>query len=185
MSASVRPTLPPLHTLNLPRGEIVHPRIDAKSKPQIPRLHVPSSQYSHSCQNRRVSISSSASSRTPSPTPSPPSSSRSSIFGSQPVKFRIVPTTFEHANAMIVIPDPDAPHVHPLSGAVLEQPAPNLFLVGPAFQCVRQLQRQIAKGVRLRPYRIVRSPADRRFSIAPTTTSVTKITITSSSPNAT
>ncbi|KAG1898470.1 uncharacterized protein F5891DRAFT_1190853 [Suillus fuscotomentosus] len=132
MSASVRPTLPPLHTLNLPRGEIVHPRIDAKSKPQ----------------NRRVSISSSASSRTPSPTPSPPSSSRSSIFGSQPVKFRIVPTTFEHANAMIVIPDPDAPHVHPLSGAVLEQPAPNLFLVGPAFQCVRQLQRQIAKGIR-------------------------------------
>ncbi|KAG2111944.1 uncharacterized protein F5147DRAFT_651067 [Suillus discolor] len=144
MSASVRPTLPPLHTLNLPRGEIRHPRIDAKLKPQIPRLHVPSSQYS--CQNRRVSISSSTSSRTPSPTPSPPSSSRSSIFGSQPVKFRIVPTTFEHANAMIVIPDPDAPHVHPLSGAVLEQPASNLFLVGPAFQCVRQLQRQIAKG---------------------------------------
>lgn len=35
MSASVRPTLPPLHTLNLPRGEIRDPRIDAKLKPQV------------------------------------------------------------------------------------------------------------------------------------------------------
>ncbi|KAG1776755.1 hypothetical protein EV702DRAFT_1106222 [Suillus placidus] len=164
--AFVRPTLPPLHTLDLPRGKTQLPRHDSyELKRQIPRLHMPSSQYSHSRQNRQVSISSSTSSRTPSPTPSPLSS------GGQSTKIRLVPTTFEHADAVVVVPAPDAPHVHPLSGVTnLKQPAQPLLLVGPALQRMRQPQRQLAKGARLHPYRIVRSPADRRFSIASTTT---------------
>ncbi|KAG1747405.1 hypothetical protein EDB19DRAFT_304343 [Suillus lakei] len=173
-SASVRPTLPPLHMLDLPRGNTQLPRIDAPNdsyelKRQIPRLHMPS-QYAHSRQNRQVSISSSTSSRTPSPTPSPVSSSRS-FTGGRSTKFRLVPTTFEHADAVVITPAPDAPHVHPLSGITnLKQRAQPLLLVGPALQRLRQPQRQIAKGARLHPYRIVRSPADRRFSIASTTT---------------
>ncbi|KAG1849979.1 hypothetical protein F4604DRAFT_1809745 [Suillus subluteus] len=172
-SASIRPTLPPLHSLNLPRAlKTQPPRIDAlhdsyELKRQIPRLHIPSSQYSHSHKNRQVSISSSTSSRTPSPTPSPLSSSRSPTSGGQSTKICLVPTTFEHADAVVVIPDPDAPHLHPLSGVTnLKQPAPPVLLVGPALQCLRQPQRQIAKGARLHPYRIVRTPADRKFSIA-------------------
>ncbi|KAG2154146.1 uncharacterized protein EDB93DRAFT_1132874 [Suillus bovinus] len=178
---SVRPSLPPLHTLHLPRGKIQVPRIDAlhdlyKSKPQIPRLHIPSSQYSHSCRNRQVSISSSTFYRTPVSAPSPLSSSCSSTSEDQSTKIRLVPTIAEHADAFFVIPDPNAPHVHPLSGANLEQLAPTLLLIGPAFQRMRQPQRQIAKGARLRPYRIVRSPADRRFSTA-STTKITKLTV--------
>lgn len=174
-SASVRPTLPPLHTLCLPRGKTQLPRVDAlhdsyELKRQIPRLRMPS-QHSHSRQNRQVSISSSMSSRTPSPTPSPLSSSSSPTSGGQSTKFRLVPTTFEHADAIVVIPAPDAPHVHPLSGVTdLKQPAQPLLLVGPALQRLRQPQRQLAKGARLHPYRILRSPADRRFSIASITT---------------
>lgn len=137
---------------------------------QIPRLRMPS-QYSHSRQNRQVSISSSTSSRTSSPTPSPLSSSSSPTSGGQSTKIRLVPTTFEHADAIVVIPAPDAPHVHPLSGVTdLKQPAQPLLLVGPALQRLRQPQRQLAKGARLHPYRILRSPADRRFSIASITT---------------
>lgn len=183
-SASVRPTLPPLHTLHLPRGNLKSlkipgqfTRIDAlhdsyELRRQIPRLHIPSSQYSHSCQNRQVSISSPTSSCTSSsPTPSPFSSSCPSTSGRQSTKIRLVPTTFEHADAIVVIPAPDAPYVHPLSGVTNpKQPAQPLLLVGPALQRLRQPQRPLAKGARLRPYRIVRSPADRRFSIASTTT---------------
>ncbi|KAG2341653.1 hypothetical protein BDR05DRAFT_965069 [Suillus weaverae] len=173
-SASVRPTLPPLHTLHLPRGKTQLPRTLHDSyelKRQVPRLRMPSSQYAHSRQNRQVSISSSTSSRTPSPTPSPLSPSPSSTSGGQSTKIRLVPTTFEHADAFVVIPAPDAPHVHPLSGVTnLKQPAQPLLLVGPALQRLRHPQRQLAKGARLHPYRIVRSPADRRFSIASSTT---------------
>ncbi|KAG1730819.1 uncharacterized protein EDB91DRAFT_1156084 [Suillus paluster] len=177
-SASVRPTLPPLHTLDLPRGDTQLPPIDAlhlhdphEFKPQIPRLHIPS-KYPHARQNRQISISSSTSSRTPSPTPSPLSSSRSSTSGGRSTKIRLVPTTFEHADAVVIVPPPDAPHVHPLSGVTnLKHPAQPLLLVGPALQHIRHPQRQIAKGARLHPYRIVRTPADRRFSIASITTS--------------
>jgi hypothetical protein len=173
-SVSVRPTLPPLHSLHLPRGltKTQPPRIDAlhdsyELKRQIPRLHIPSSQYSRPCQKRQVSISSSTSSRTPSPTSSPLSSSRSPTSGGQSPKIRLVPTTFRHADAVVVISPPDAPHVHPLSGVTnLEQPVPPILLVGPGLKFLRQPQRQIVKGARLRPYRIVRSPADRKFSIA-------------------
>ncbi|KAG0706918.1 hypothetical protein DFH29DRAFT_1076646 [Suillus ampliporus] len=172
-SASVRPTLPPLHTLDLPRGKTQLPPVDAlydsyEFKRQIPRLHIPS-QCAHARQNRQVSISSSTSSRTPSPTPSPlsSSSSRSSTSGGQTPKIRLVPTTLEHADAVVIVPPPDAPHMHPLSGVTnLKQRAQPLLLVGPALQHIRHPQRQIAKGARLHPYRIVRSPADRRFSIA-------------------
>ncbi|KAG2143059.1 hypothetical protein DEU56DRAFT_793278 [Suillus clintonianus] len=171
-AASVRPTLPPLHTLDLPRGKTQVPHIDAlhdsyEFKPQIPRLHTPSQYYPHSRQSRHASISSSTSSRTPSPL----SPSRSPTSRRQSTKFRLVPTTFEHANAVVVVPAPDAPHVHPLSGVTnLKQPPQPLLLVGPALQQLCRPQRQITKGARLHPYRIVRSPADRRFSIASTTT---------------
>ncbi|OAX41287.1 hypothetical protein K503DRAFT_863983 [Rhizopogon vinicolor AM-OR11-026] len=164
-SASVRPTLPPLHTLDLPRGKTQLPPIDElydshEFKRQVPRLHIPTHQ------NRHVSISSSTSSRTPSPTPSPFSPSRPSTAGGKCTKIRLVPTTFEHADAIVLVLPPDAPHMYPLSGITNLKPAQPLLLVGPALQHLRHPQRQIAKGARLHPYRIVRSPADRRYSIA-------------------
>ena len=77
-----------------------------------------------------------------------------------------MPTTFEHADAVVLVPPPDAPHVQLLSGITDVKPAQPLLLVGPALHHLRHPQRQIAKGTRLHPYRIVRSPADRQFSIA-------------------
>jgi len=168
-SPSVRPTLPPLHTLDLPRGKIQLPRIDElydshEFKRQVPRLRVPSHEYAHTRQNRQVSISSSTSSRTPSP--SSLSSCCPSTSGRRSTKMRLVPTTFEHADAVVLVLPPDAVHMHPLSGITNLKPAQPLLLVGPALQHLRNPQRQMARGARLHPYRIVRNPADRRFSIA-------------------
>ncbi|KAJ8596148.1 hypothetical protein M405DRAFT_218865 [Rhizopogon salebrosus TDB-379] len=95
--------------------------------------------------------------------------------GRQSTKIRLVPTTFEHADAVILVLLSDAPHMHPLSCITNLKPAQPLLLVGPALQHLRNPQRQIARGARLHPYRIVRSPADRRFSIASAMTSRTFI----------
>lgn len=142
--------------------------VPVESNLQVPRLHIPS-RYTHVRQNRQISISPSTSSRTPSPTPLPLSPSCPSTSGGQSTKIRLVPTTFEHADAVVLVPPPDAPHMHPVFGITNPKPAQPLLLVGPALQRLRHPQRQIAKGTRFHPYRIVRSPADRRFSIASAT----------------
>ncbi|KAJ7108687.1 hypothetical protein C8R44DRAFT_743928 [Mycena epipterygia] len=156
-SSSERPTLPPLHTLNLlPASYVRHCRGDSPYEsyehPSCPRLHVP--QHSWSYNNRRVSTSSSSStSRTPSPSPSATSSLGHSPSPTSPSKsnskFTLVPSSFEDADAVIVIPPPGAPHV---PGAQLGQ---GLLLTGAALEHLRHPQRQIAKGTRLHPYRFV------------------------------
>ncbi|KAF9237378.1 hypothetical protein BU15DRAFT_48873, partial [Melanogaster broomeanus] len=172
-----RPTLPPLHTLDLPRGNIQLPRIhelydlDELSR-QTSHLHIPSS-LSLDRQKRQVSISSSMTSRTPSPTPScvpapclRPSTNTPTSASYPTQKIRLVPTTFENADAVVLISPPNASHI-PTS-----QP---LLLVGPALQRLRHTQRQLAKGARLHPYRIVRGPSDphaRRPSTIPIPTKI-------------
>ncbi|KIK81104.1 hypothetical protein PAXRUDRAFT_156906 [Paxillus rubicundulus Ve08.2h10] len=171
-SAWVRPTLPPLHTLDLPRGKIQLPRIhelydlDELSR-QTSQLHIPSA-LSHDRQKRHVSISSSTTSRTPSPAPScvpapclRPSTNIPTSTSYPTQKLRLVPTTFENADAVVLISPQNASHIPP--------PQP-LLLVGPALQRLRHPQRQLAKGARLHPYRIVRGPSDphaRRPSTVP------------------
>ncbi|KAF9225745.1 hypothetical protein BS17DRAFT_777620 [Gyrodon lividus] len=174
-SALVRPTLPPLHTLDLPRGNIQLPRIhelydlDELSR-QTSHLHIPPSPYGR--QRRQVSISSSTTSRTPSPTPScvpapclRPSTNTPASASYPTQKLRLVPTTFENADAVVLISPPSASHVSP--------PQP-LLLVGPALQRLRHPQRQLAKGARLHPYRIIRGPSDphARRPTVPTPTKV-------------
>ncbi|KAH0826670.1 hypothetical protein J3R83DRAFT_5058 [Lanmaoa asiatica] len=68
-------------------------------------------------------------------------------------KIRLVPTSFENADAVVLISPPSA------SNTPSPQP---LLLVGPALQRLRHPQRQLAKGARLHPYRIARGPSDRR-----------------------
>ncbi|KAH7926162.1 hypothetical protein BV22DRAFT_1046279 [Leucogyrophana mollusca] len=178
-STSTRPTLPPLHTLGLPIGKASAqlPHIDELYDSydfdrQTPRLHI-ASQYPHA---RQASISSS---RTPSPTPSisPLRSTRPTLshstLGQVPAKIRLVPTTLEKADAVVVVPPPNAPHIPPLSGmspTTMKQGQQALLLVGPALQHLRHPQRQLAKGARIHPYRIVRgSPDSRRTSSVSTT----------------
>ncbi|KIJ62141.1 hypothetical protein HYDPIDRAFT_114997 [Hydnomerulius pinastri MD-312] len=174
-SASARPTLPPLHTLDLPRGNVQLPRIhelydlDDLSR-QTAHLHIPSS-LSYGRQRRQLSISSSTTSRTPSPSPTceptpclRPSTNTPASASYPAQKIRLVPTTFENADAVVLISPPKAPH--------MTQPQP-LLLVGPALQRLRQPQRQLAKGARLHPYRIVRGSSDsRRPSTMPTPANV-------------
>ncbi|KAH7886985.1 hypothetical protein F5I97DRAFT_1088608 [Phlebopus sp. FC_14] len=174
--ASARPTLPPLHTLDLPRGKTQLPRIhelydlDDLSY-QTSRLHLPDLPYQR--QTRQVSVSSSTSSRTPSPTPSPTDGTiRPSIpmsSGKPSSKMRLIPTTLENADAVVVIPPADAQHIPPLFGIPPTKQGPQtLLLVGPALQYLRHPQRRLAKGARVHPYRIVRGPTDphaRRTSI--------------------
>ncbi|KAJ7871519.1 hypothetical protein B0H14DRAFT_2570843 [Mycena olivaceomarginata] len=154
-SSSERPTLPPLHTLNLLPASYAQRRgsspYDSYERP-CQRFNVPQ----HSWSRRRVSTSTSSStSRTPSPTPSD-ASSTSSTSPSSSSKLKLVPSSFEDADAIIVIPPPGAPHV---PGT---RPGRGLLLTGPALEHLRHPQRQIAKGTRLHPYRF----AGRRASTA-------------------
>ncbi|KAJ6557988.1 hypothetical protein B0H19DRAFT_1261555 [Mycena capillaripes] len=156
-SSSERPTLPPLHTLNLlPTSRREASPYGSYERP-CPRLNVPQYSWSHT---RRVSTSTSSStSRTPSPTPSDASSSRST--SSSPTspsksKLTLVPSSFADAEAIVVIPPPGATHV---PGT---RPGQGLLLMGPALEHLRHPQRQIAKGTRLHPYRF----AGRRTSTA-------------------
>lgn len=72
-------------------------------------------------------------------------------------KIRLVPTSFENADAVVLVLPPSAPNAPP--------PQPFL-LVGPALARLRQPQRKLAKGSRIHPYRIVR-PSDRRPPTGP------------------
>jgi len=174
-----RPTLPPLHTLDLPFPISRKPRLAGTSGSELherqscQRLHVPR-QLPY---ERRLSMSSSTSSRTPSPTPSESSSGYQSSHSSQsrPTRnsMRLVPSSFDDADAVLVIPPPNAPYVPTSLSSPLPCPAPSsgqaLLLTGPSLDHFRQPLRQVAKGARVHPYRIVRegdSSASRRRASA-------------------
>ncbi|KAJ7468036.1 hypothetical protein FB451DRAFT_1177688 [Mycena latifolia] len=129
-ASSERPTLPPLHTLNLLPSSY-------RSRP---------SPYDSLCPpphaHRRASTASS--SRTPSPTPSDASSNLSSSSPVSP-KLTLVPSSFADADAVLVVPPTGA--------------AKPLLLTGVALAHLRHPQRQISKGTRLHPYRFARRPS--------------------------
>ena len=61
------------------------------------------------------------------------------------------------ADAVILIPPPNAYPIPTLPNYVPRNgQGQGLLLVGPALQYVRQPQRQLAKGARIHPYRVVR-----------------------------
>ncbi|THH07126.1 hypothetical protein EW146_g9412 [Bondarzewia mesenterica] len=137
--------------------------------PSIHELHEPCGITANSClaapypvRNRRVSISSSISSRTSSvspppslittrttssPSPPPPSISRP--------KVRFVRVdSWENADAALLYPPPEAPHVPKrqdiMSGASSQgRPSGPLLLVGRAMEHLRGPDRCIAKGARI------------------------------------
>jgi len=119
--------------------------------------------------SRQVSTSSS-SSRTPSPNPSNyssytnthshPNPSLPPTRSSSAPKFRLVPSTLDVADAVVVVPPPTAPFIPNLTStpSLMESARQGqaLLLLGPALQHFRHPQRQIAKGARIHPYRIIR-----------------------------
>ncbi|KAJ6584567.1 hypothetical protein B0H19DRAFT_1249530 [Mycena capillaripes] len=160
-SSSERPTLPPLHTLNLLPAPCAQHRkrgspYDSYER-TCPRLNVPQHSWPYA---RRVSTSTSSStSRTPSPSPSDTSSrtsSSSSPTSPSKQKLTLVPSSFEDAEAIVVIPPPGAAHGRGQSQSLL--------LTGLALEHLRHPQRPLAKGTRLHPYRFART--SRRTSIA-------------------
>lgn len=125
-------------------------------------FYPPQSPLNH--HGRQVSTSSSHTSASPtiplSPSPSL-SDADSEINHSNPhtdTKFRLVPCPLEIADAVILVPPPNAypipiplPNYVPRTGH-----GQGLLLVGSALQHIRQPQRQLAKGARIHPYRVVR-----------------------------
>ena len=126
----------------------------------IPQLCSPLNHH----HGRQVSTSSShtSASCTISPSPSPSlSDADTEINQSNPhtnTKFRLVPCPLDIADAVILVPSPNSyypipnlPNYVPRTGH-----GQGLLLVGPALQQIRQPQRQLAKGARIHPYRVVR-----------------------------
>ncbi|KAF4564509.1 hypothetical protein EYR40_010674 [Pleurotus pulmonarius] len=165
-----RPTLPPLNTLDTSKG-----RRDS-TPPHNYNLYAPSLSMNNMTHSRRVSTFSSTSSRTPSPTPSDPSDNPTSqiklptipshpslVVASpstpsrrvrptvHPGKFRLVPCTLDVAEAVVLVPPPDAPKLPS------NKPGQALLLVGPALNHLRQPKLQIARGARIHPYRFLRN----------------------------
>ncbi|KAK0203648.1 hypothetical protein DFS33DRAFT_1383911 [Desarmillaria ectypa] len=155
---SQRPTLPSIHSLDLlPLCKEVDSTDESQKFPSCPRA-----MYQNRRMQRQASISSSTSSRTPSP---PPSRHPSLTFPAG-IRLRLVPCPLDAADAVVVVPPPNAPYIPPLSAlqtsAGHAPPSQALFLVGPALQQFRQPHRPLAKGARVHPYRIFRNREVRR-----------------------
>ncbi|ESK96484.1 hypothetical protein Moror_6992 [Moniliophthora roreri MCA 2997] len=156
-----RPTLPSLHTLDLPTLTS-----DAKPRVYLPTpsaydfgrqsMHAHAAHYTHVPRlqrQRQLSTSTTTTSRTPSPPLSeseylipPAPQSESKRTGAN---VRLIPCSFEEADAVVVVPPPSTcPDI---------EPSKALLLVGPALNHLRHPQRQIAKGARIRPYRFSNS----------------------------
>ncbi|KAF8637864.1 hypothetical protein AX17_002490 [Amanita inopinata Kibby_2008] len=143
--------------------------------------HIPQSAWNH---NRQVSISSSITSRSPSPfsvdllaarpslSPSPAPSYTSDATHSKAnagLKVRLVPCSFESADAFVYIP----PSVTPTSSSAAPKVSNDirdpllgnqpLLLVGPAAKQLRQPSQKMAKGARVHPYRITPSTSTLRL----------------------
>jgi hypothetical protein len=127
---SVRPTLPSIRTLDLSRT---------------------SSSGSMS--------TTSSDSRAPSPAASDTSAVSSIITAGE--KLRLVPCPLDVANAIVLvtppIPNPSHESASPPEAEIKDKQGQAFLLVGPAMNRFRHPQRQLSKGARVHPYRIVRA----------------------------
>ncbi|EIW84709.1 hypothetical protein CONPUDRAFT_69731 [Coniophora puteana RWD-64-598 SS2] len=101
-----------------------------------------------------IASSTSDDSRPPSPSPSFSSASSTSTSPSTLAsrKIRLVPSTLALADAVVIVP----PAPSTASSAAIGPIQTPLLLVGPALERLRCPQRQLSKGARIHPYRIVR-----------------------------
>jgi len=171
---SQRPTLPPLHTLNLPNPMKLKPGFQGAQSSHDSYDNLTCSRLgSHHWQHaRQLSISSSMTSRSPSPTPTASTFSCSSSAPIRSGKLRLVPCPLETADAVVLIAPPDAPCIPNPWSTESRKRGQGLLLVGPALQHVRHPGRRLAKGARLHPYKILRSDSSRRISGSSTSSTV-------------
>ncbi|KAJ7204780.1 hypothetical protein GGX14DRAFT_569359 [Mycena pura] len=152
---SERPTLPALRTLNL-----LPDSYDCLTYARNP--NVPHRSWAYPRRVSTTSSSSTSTSRTPSPSPSDASSSLSPVSPAKSAapKLTLVPSSFDDADAVVVIPPPGVPSIPGANG----RPGQSLLLMGAALAHLRHPQRQIAKGTRLHPYRFAPRATSRRTS---------------------
>ncbi|KJA25652.1 hypothetical protein HYPSUDRAFT_37695 [Hypholoma sublateritium FD-334 SS-4] len=174
--AAERPTLPSIHTLDLP---MLAPS-NVKYAPHDNVHGFPSIIH-----DRKVSTSSSATSASRSASPSPSCDTRGrSVFGASsatPTKFRLVPCPMDAADAFIFVPPPGTYVPTPTNYAARNGNGQGILLMGKALQHLRRSPpRPLAKGARLHPYRIVRGETPARGeNAAPPSRRASVVSITS------
>ncbi|KAJ8462132.1 hypothetical protein ONZ45_g18047 [Pleurotus djamor] len=180
-NASERPTLPPLHTLDLPVPFVRRSSSpDSDSSYDLNDAMSSTKNYHHS---RRVSMLSSTSSRTPSPTPSddrldtttsrtnkiklptlpshpsltiqsPSTPARRIRPTVNPGRIRLIPCSMDEAEAVVVVPGPGVQNIPSIAALAAKKPSQAMLLVGPALAHVRG--REPLRGARVHPYRFLR-----------------------------
>ncbi len=190
-----RPTLPSIHTLDLPMLATSNVNTPLTIMQYVYRVHLVSfinltlfslqhgfSSISH---DRKVSTSSSATSASRSASPSPSCETRArSVFGTSPTtptKFRLVPCPMDAADAFILVPPPGTYVPTPTNYAARSGNGQGILLMGKALQHLRRSPpRPLAKGARLHPYRIVRGELPARGeNAAPPSRRASVVSITS------
>ncbi|KAL0580494.1 hypothetical protein V5O48_001564 [Marasmius crinis-equi] len=181
MTQQCRPTLPSLHTLDLPTLSTTKPHLSGlpyalhdHGRPSR-TIHAP---YAHHQRPRQFSASSS---RTPSPTLSD-SGDRDTSFvrastsalptpslpQAKQSNLRLVPcSSLEDADAVVFVP--------PRSLQGQNEQSSALLLVGPALNDLRHPQRKIAKGARIHPYKFARRSDTLRTPAGPSDREVAMI----------
>ncbi|KAK1232932.1 hypothetical protein PQX77_003945 [Marasmius sp. AFHP31] len=183
MTHQRRPTLPSLHTLDLPTL--------SSSKPQLPGLphaihdygRLSRSIHAPHAQRQRPRQFSTSSSRTPSPTLSERTGDQSFASTSATTltphllsqtkrpDLRLIPcSSIEEADAVVFVPPRSLQGPNEQSSALL--------LVGPSLNELRHPQRKIAKGARIHPYKFARRtdvPSMRRTSSSSSVTTVSSM----------
>ncbi|TFK25309.1 hypothetical protein FA15DRAFT_364992 [Coprinopsis marcescibilis] len=175
-----RPTLPSIHTLDLPfmskapvESHESYRQSSRSSKHHANAMRKVSTSSSNTSASRSPSPCYASSSRESSPTASVVSSSSTSSTSSRSStasnrQVRLVPCSFDEADAIIVVPS-SASFTLPIPSPSTP-PGQPLLLVGAAMQSfVRHPQRETSKSARVHPYRIVPtagSTHSRRSSVA-------------------
>ncbi|EAU89556.1 hypothetical protein CC1G_02445 [Coprinopsis cinerea okayama7 len=183
---SERPTLPSIHTLDLPFVPKASSSYDTSGKSDRD-IWAPRSRYAHGLRKSSTSSSTTSMSRSPSPSypssrassPASSSASSDSFFPSPPTsatmpagQVRLVPCSFEEANAIIVMPTTSTNSAPSSTGKTSQQQQQPLLLVGSAMQQyvkLRHPQREMSKNARVHPYKIMPSNGgslSRRSSVA-------------------
>ncbi|EMD35308.1 hypothetical protein CERSUDRAFT_124656 [Gelatoporia subvermispora B] len=174
-SNDARPTLPSIHTLallDIRRRRPVMDDLNDLDDLRTPRISRPLSSH---LRPRNASISSeiTSSSRSSSPTERAPIALPSFPFPG--TNFCLVRTTFEQANAIVVVPplllspvsedSSRSRSLSPTSPTETARRGKAFLVVGEAMEQLRHSQRRLSKGARVHPYRIVpRGAGSRRAS---------------------
>ncbi|PPQ84078.1 hypothetical protein CVT25_003598 [Psilocybe cyanescens] len=151
-----RPTLPSIHTLNLPLlSGPAGPNVSYQNHNNLQRISNHAGRHARNF-STSSSVTNESRNNSPSPSPNVGENPANPFASGRPVRLRAC--TLEEADAIIFVgPATEVPQKSNYAPRQFKEPS--MLIFGPNVDDYRKNPRPIAKGSRIHPYRIVRSPS--------------------------